>query len=107
MQTIFDRESAYLLASASKSVEAHEHSRAVAHCAGMASILRGLEAYAEEYEEDIGAPLAEDAYLGAEFLGILRGCVDLLNGPLGGLSGGVCDGTLREIAKKAGFTEEL
>ena len=70
--------------------------------------LRSLElyiiAYKEQYPE---SNLADDSYSGECWLEMARGIRGLLNCERGRLDGGLLDTAILELAKEAGFTNEL
>lgn len=68
---------------------------------------RALVDYAAEHERRYGSPLGHDSVLGPAWLDMARGLRTLLNGETGRLDCGTIDGALVDLAKAAGFEEEL
>jgi hypothetical protein len=64
---------------------------------------RYADAYKQEYDSEVGT----DGVLGQAWLDMARGFVMLLNGEVGRFDAGTLDGCVRELAKRAGFEEEL
>lgn len=74
---------------------------------GILGVLDGLIIYAAAHEEQYDSKIAEDRYLGEQWLDALRGLRGLLNGQLGRLDGGFLDGGMCNLHREAGFEGEL
>jgi hypothetical protein len=72
----------------------------------VASMVRSLAKYADDYAERYESTLGSDYVLGKAWLEMAKGTLTLLNGELGGLDGGTMDSLIRDMMRAAGFTED-
>lgn len=71
-------------------------------------VIRSLAELAEFHEERYAVPIASDWVFGPAWLDMARGFLVMLKGETGArLYRGTLDGTMRDLAKAAGFAEEL
>jgi len=71
-------------------------------------LMQFLQYFRISYAEQFGSEsqIADDSYIGDEYLGILKATRALLSTELGNLDGGTLDAFILEQAKAAGFTED-
>lgn len=74
--------------------------------AGMVRMIEGAAAYADHHARRFGSKIGDDGVLGPHWAGIVRDLLGLLNGELGRLDGGTCDGLLRSMLTAEGIAEE-
>ncbi len=65
----------------------------------------GLEQYVVTYEKRFDQKLSEDGFLGEQWLQMVKGLNQLLNGELGRLSGGRLSKRIYRMVARAGFDE--
>ncbi len=69
------------------------------------TIVRLMQALAF-YKGSGGVPVGEDYVLGPAWVKIASGLLDLLNGDIGRLDGGLVDHAVRQMASDRGFTDD-
>ena len=73
----------------------------------LVGLINGLALYPVAHAHAYSSPLADDGVIGPAWLDALRAVVDMLNGELGRLDGGLLWTELNKLARSAGFEKGL
>ena len=97
----------YERSSADRAHQQAYHSPRAGFESALVGFVNALGEYAAAHAKAYGSTIADDGVIGEEWQTIARGVLGLLNGERGRLDGGTIDGAIRDLARAAGFEEEL
>ena len=73
----------------------------------VAQMIVGWGRYAQDHKKEYGTPIGDDGIIGAAWLEVGKGLIDLLNGQTGRLDCGTLDAFIRDTVHENGFPDEL
>jgi hypothetical protein len=78
---------------------ARRHINAFTRSNAIAYMIEALGMYADRHYDRYESTIGDDGVLGEGWASMAQGLLTLLNGELGGLDGGTCDGIIREMMR--------